>query len=434
MLRTASYTRIKGWQLIVLSAMMAVCMSACSKNTEIEPVVPIVETGDPISFGSASSEQSAATKASSLSTGFLVSAYKGNPQTEVMGKYEVIHKSDAWYNTSTWGYVGGTSDGFYQTQIERYWDYAKFPYHFNAIAPCPEHSQLSSFTLSDQALSIPSSVTYTSQTASVIAGTVQSTAGAEPFTVAQVRRIPAGNDYDLILAGEGSDPGKEINTGSASLNRKVALPFHHLTSRVRFGIYCSDHEETDKDLPITDVVVKVTSANFVTGAKGYNANLTSSNMIGGSFGSLVKNDNASGDYVLLSTVGASSLTGNNLSNCVDQRHAYMCELPDGLLQIPQEDVQISVSFKVGGKMIDDLIYDNNASVTYDDVNHVTVYDNIPLTITVGGSNQNKFTWTENNIYSYYMVVSRFFPLAIQFTASLEAWDDIAGSLETDLEK
>ncbi len=407
-----SRPEISPWLLSV-----ALLASACSSDSVVEePEASVPESNELMRFTSYNVSEQAGTRAgSALNQGFLVSCWKafaGSKQQDVMGKYEVQYKQNDWYGTSEWCYIG-EPESFYQRQIERYWDFNNFPYRFHAISPCPAHTDIANFTLDGQKLTIPQTVTYSYQTAAE--GTLSMpTPQAEPYLVAQVSRDGAGKDLDHVINDADGNP-VQINTSSATLNRSVALPFHHLTSKVRFGIYCDDDDAASisDGRIISDVTVKVISSGFVTDAKGYEATgLTTGSMMDGAFGPKTTTD--AGVTLLTAAIGSTTPdVKRQINQCTSQAKAYMCEVPDGLLQMPQQNVEMTVSLKIG-------------DVTYHDEHIVLVLpDNTTTT---------QFTWEPNTIYTYYIVLKRFDPRPIHFTCVLQPWQDISGSLSTDLEK
>lgn len=363
-------------------------------------------------FTSYSANLQSNTRATSLTQGFLVSCYKAYAdakQQTVMDKYEVQYQTNDWYGTSAWNYIGEPST-FYQTQIERYWDYNSFPYRFHAITPCPAHADISGFTLNGQQLSIPNSVTFSCQTA-VSGNLSKPTAEVEPYLVAQVSRDDQGKDLDLVVKDANGNPKEINNTTGFSLNRSVALPFHHLTSKVRFGIYAdgvsTDFDETTR---ISNVSIKVVSSGFATDANGYEASgLNTGSMMSGTLGPKITTDAG----LTLITTTTDNTDASLLKNCNTVNKAYMCQAPDGILQIPQQNVKMTVTVTIG-------------DVTYNDEPVALVQSD--------GTIVDSFTWDPNTIYTYYIKLHRFEPHPIEFTCSVEPWDDISGSLSTDLEK
>ena len=85
-------------------------------------------------------------------------------------------------------------------------------------------------------------------------------------------------------------------------------------------------------------------------------------------------------------------------------------------QLPQKDVYLTVSFNL--KNADGTTYKTytDIPVKWDDVN--------PL-----------LTWKAGYLYTYYLVINNIDEkLEISFTATLTPWENISGSLSTDLEK
>lgn len=444
------YTCNHAWQHLLLPCMTALClMASCSSDKVIEEIEEIKPSNDPMRFNGISAvEESSATRAGNVvyANDFLVSSYKafgtGSQQT-VMDRYEVKKKTSGsdWYgSTTSWGYVGTMSNGFYKDQIERYWDYNAYPYRFHAIAQACSNSYIfdassaGSITLSDTQLTLPESIVYTYETYS--AGAKQS--GTEPLVVSQVMRDTDGRDYDLLMEGETAGTFKEINKESANtLNRSVSLPFHHLTSKVCFGIYCQDLGTPSENFEIEDVVIKVTSSSFKTKGKGYSATLSSTQkMLDGNFSSF---DTASSVELLNTTDATYASEENYLCKARNQKTAYMCKVGrDGLLQIPQTGVKMTASIKIKGKMFDDTSigdFGDNGKVWYNTETGYTIFENIPIVLKDEENTiVSEFDWEINTRYTYYLILSRFFGEPITFTCSLAPWEDISGSLSTDLEQ
>ena len=103
---------------------MLIACASCSTDGTISPVDEHKDDV-PMQFSQAA-VSTPTTRATSTSTaltqGFMVSCWKGvssvKPQ-EVMGSYEVKYKHDSWNNTSSWTYVGTTTDGYYKDQVKR---------------------------------------------------------------------------------------------------------------------------------------------------------------------------------------------------------------------------------------------------------------------------------------------------------------------------
>lgn len=382
--------------------------AACSSDKTIEEIEKIPEKGsDPLSFTCVGIDGEAVTRASSskpLTTGFLVSGYKAygssTAQQMVMENYEVEYftTGTAWDGNVRpyWDYTKVSG------QYEKYWDFANFPYRFHAIAPCP--TNISGFVLTDKQLKIPA--TYKMQTS--YNGTV-SPQDAEPYLVSQVHRDNDGKDTDIIK-------GEEINTGNNTKNRYVWMPFHHLNTKVRFGVYTRDNWATANKLYIEDLTINVTSTGFVTSAKDYEATGDGSWKIESGTAGFKTLNTATAPVQLLHFDGGADIKGNDLRDCQNRNSAFMLQCPDGIMQIPQERVNMTVSLKLmseGG-----TIYKE--------------FTDIPVKIEE--SNITDFDWQAGNIYTYYLVLGPFDNLEITFTATLAPWEDISGNLVTDLEQ
>lgn len=362
-----------------IGALLCANLSACSSDTTVHEVeepqgqIPMqfsqAAIGAPVTRGDNSA---------TLKQGFLVSCYKSINKTTpsiVMDKYEVKYKANQWENSSQWGYVGTTNDGFYQNQVQRYWDASATPYRFYAISPCPAtNKQIDAVTLTNEKLTIPETFQY--QTCAD--GTISVPAKeAEPYVVADAK-------YDNVVD-------------------KVALQFHHLTSKVRFAIYSS----ANKDITISNITITaMRDGGFITSAEKYEANLTTGNVHSGQF----KDTQTSVSSTTLLTDNSSvNLAGYSSSN----PYAFRCPAEvDGLLQIPQDGVKLSVSFMVDGES-----EPRNAS----------------FTITENGNLVDSFKWDPSKKYTYILNISDTNPLKISFSAELEPWTDVSGDINTSLE-
>ena len=381
----------------------ALGLSSCTSGSDADEEY----TGnlDPVGFSqvaiqSLKSNATEATSNSPLTQGFMVSLWKGfatSSQQTLMDMYEVKYLTDNWTGSYSWSYVGTTADGFSKEQRQTYWDTNKMPYRFYALTPYP--TDVTGFVLSDTQLTLPLSAQFTYQTSTN--GNISE--GREDYLSAQVERQASGKDYDVMI-----DHGtKQINTGSTTLNRSVALPFHHFTSKVRFGIYTESIVSTEEALPVTDIVIKVVSDNFATSAMGYQANLSTGDMLSGSFTQLTRQNG-----VVLLTTDSSNANDNNILQANKDTKAYMMRCPEGLLQIPQSGVMLTISFKVGSKEFTD----------------------IPLTVTEGDETMTSFTWNPNTLYTYLIKVKDLVKADIECTATIEDWDYIYATINTDLEK
>lgn len=361
--------------------------------------------------------QNAITRASQpLTDGFLVSCYKHytepNQQT-VMHLYEVLYHTTgtAWDGTVRpyWTYddVNG--------QYLRYWDYSGFPYRFNAIAPCPVNK--SGYDLTDEHLNIPAR--YYAQTC--INGMITPADNvAEPHLIAQVQRATDGTDTDLLV----SDPAQsEINNGSTTKSRDVWMPFHHINSKIRFGVYHTTQWLTANKTYIENLTVSVTSSPFTTEAAGYQASGTGSWKSDDGFTSRTTvTPTTSLPHEIFRFGGGESVEGNDLTEKQTRKTAYFLQCTDGMMQIPQKNVQMMVSF--------DLMREDGT--LYQSFHNVPVrleLDTEPVTY------QYSFDWNAGVIHTYYLVIGEIADkLEITFTATLTPWEDVTGNLSTDLEK
>jgi hypothetical protein len=428
MLHINNYNNHACWWIGAL--LMCVSLTACTSDSTIQEEV--VDDGRvPMQFSQtvmSARVSRAATTTNYLAQGFLVSSWKGfgtGKQYLIMDKYEVKYQTDPWANLSKWDYVGSKADGYYKTQIERYWDATAFPYRFYAITPCPAAADIDNFTLTTTALEIPTTVSYVYQTSNN--GTL--TAGAEPYMPAQVECPDGSNVKDVdLLNNTVINKDRTQNGATTSYDRYVALPFHHITSKVRFAIYNDYGKETPIDFYLYNIRIKVVSDDFITEGKGYTANLTNGDMLHGTFTETTK-ATTNDEKTLLQTDNTKK---GDLNAAVDKEHAYYCESKDGMLQIPQQDVKMTISFDVSGLDYKDDFTSADGAIVYDKASKTIHYTDI--VIKDNKTNTDSFTWESNNIYTYIIRISEFYPLSIDFSAELIPWADVTGSIETDLEK
>lgn len=427
MLHINNYNNHACWWIGAL--LWCASLTACTSDSTIQEEV--VDDGRvPMQFSQTvmSARVSRAATTNYLAQGFLVSSWKGfgtGKQYLIMDKYEVKYQTDPWANLSKWDYVGSKADGYYKTQTERYWDATAFPYRFYAITPCPAVSDIANFTLTESSLNIPTLVSYVYQTSNN--GTL--TAGAEPYMPAQVECPDGSNVKDVdLLNNTVINKDRTQNGATTSYDRYVALPFHHITSKVRFAIYNDYGKETPIDFYLYNIRVKVVSDDFITEGKGYTANLTNGDMLHGTFTETTK-ATTNDEKTLLQTDNTKK---GDLNAAVDKEHAYYCESKDGMLQIPQQDVKMTISFDVSGLDYKDDFTSADGTIVYDKASKTIHYTDI--VIKDSKTNTDSFTWESNNIYTYIIRISEFYPLSIDFSAELIPWADVTGSIETDLEK
>ena len=411
---------------LYISALLCVCVAGCSSDSTVNDVdEPQLQVPMQFSQAAITSAVTRAGSSNALTTGFLVGCFKGlgegiynNPQV-VMDNYEVLYSSNAWAGVSKWDYVGTTSNGYYKKQVQRYWDTSAFPYQFYAVSPCPSHTDISGFVLTNTTFSMPVSAKYSYQTCNngVVSG------GLDPYNIAQVQCSDVDNTHDKDLIN-----GNTIVKSGAttSYDRYVALPFHHLTSIVRFLLYNNYKKELPATLTLTNLQIKAASDNFVMAGDSYTADLTKTDMLHGSFTNPTYANDA--QKVLLQT-DATKIC--DMKVAVDRDHAYNCENPAGLLQIPQQNVKLTISFDViGVKYKEDFTNTTNGGkITYTKATETVHYENVPI-----GDSNGLVSWAPNTIYTYVIKVNEFYPLSIDFTAELTPWSNVEGTINTNLEQ
>ena len=401
---TSNITR---WFYMLLAVpMLTACLVCCSESSHIGPEIEPEKPDDnhdteyPMSFA-ASDNSGVTTRATvtPLATNFMVSAYKNysNGAKLVMDKYKAEYKQDLWNNVLHWDYT--VVDG----QYIKYWDYSNFPYRFHAIAPCPDTKD--GFVLSANQLTIPNDK-YNYQTCAD--GVIDEHGGAPQYYVAQVQRENKTSDTDKdIITGE-----TITYSAGNDLNRVVTLVFHHLTNKVRFGIYSTTPWTTANKLYISNFKAEVVSDNFITNATGYTTTTTSGSFRdNGTFTGITK-----GNKTLLTYTGGKGKEECDLSKFQGQTSAFFFNRTDGLRQLPQKNVTVVVSFDL--VQPDGTVFKQykNVPVKYDDNNAI-------------------LNWNAGYLYTYYLVINEIDKkLEIEFTATLTPWENVSAELSTDLEK
>ena len=459
--------------LKILSSVLALSwLASCSSDGTIVDIPDYVEH-DPLTFSVGTSSTSVSRAAShELEQGFLVSTYKlygAASQQTVMDCYEALYNIGPLYNGSKWNTVGNKDDddpsSLYQTQYERYWDLSAFPYRFHAITPCPKQATVNAlitdFELSDKKLIIPGNyqdpegtykyISYQSQ--SVTDGVVSPSYVEDPYMIAQVERDADGTDWDLLQPqfdanGNVTATKTQITSASNTLTRQVPLRFHHINSKVRFGIYTTVTNFPAEALNIKNVKITAKNATtqwqqFITKAAHYSASINGVTDKDNFFdkGSYV---NQNGADVAATLINNPTKTAD-LKSATSREKAYFFDIPStkvgvengvdifddievqyveggitktrktpgGLLQIPQKGVELFVEFDINNE-------------------HYSFQLEIEKS---GGSKQKQFDWRASCRYTYYIVVKHLVPFEIAFTATIEPWVTVTSSnIDTDLEQ
>lgn len=464
--------------LKILSSVLALLwLASCSSDGTITDI-PDYEEHDPLTFSVASSSTSVSRAAShELEQGFLVSTYKlygEASQQTVMDCYEALYNIGPLYNGSKWNTVGNKGadndpSSLYQTQYERYWDLSAFPYRFHAITPCPKQASanalITDFELSDKELKIPGTYTDGSDTKYILYQSQTAKDGVadpeyipDPYMISQVERVyDAQNntyrDWDLLqpkFTANGDIDSRKTEIGSGSATRQVPLRFHHINSKVRFGIYTTVTNFPAEALTISNVTITAKSAQepyktFLIKANGFESTLSETNP-----SSEENNFFDKGHYNNPLSVTSYDLVKNttktaDLKNATSREKAYFFDIPStkvgvengvdifddievqyveggitktrktpgGLLQIPQKGVELFVEFDINNE-------------------HYSFQLEIEKS---GGSKQKQFDWRASCRYTYYIVVKNLVPFEIAFTATIEPWVTVTSSnINTDLEQ
>lgn len=416
---------------------------ACSSDSSVEEVVPIAPVGkDPISFSGADENAVAhsapVTRSAMLQSGFVVSTFKNYGKigwqastNTVMDCYLVEYKEnrDDWNGVvvSNWNYIDVTNPWTSNRQEEKFWDYSGFPYRFHAVAPANGNTinkdhidKLSNNELfikapyKAQVFTAPASADATLLTSADVTIT-PSNQEAEPYLIAQVSRNNNGEDRDIIK-------DREINNASYGKNRRVALPFHHLNSKVRFGVYTYNLSQTAQHDYISDLVITV--EKLATSATSYKAfgqdSWISDYGFSGFQGIEVKDNQPIFTYNPTATGSTPqrSYADNDLSLHQGRSSAYWLECPDGIMQLPQNGVKLHIKMKICKE---------------DGTERFYFYD---YEIKKEAQSEDPTHWIAGCIHSYYLCLEldgESLPI-LTVTATLTPWEDVTGSLTTDLEQ
>ena len=433
---------------IVLAA-----MAGCSSDSTVTPIEDYVEQ-QPMSFSIATLDEgtglSRATQ-QSLEAGFLVSTYKlygAATQQTVMDRYEASYNKTT-YQGSKWNTVGNKGeapDYFYQTQYERYWDLSAFPYRFHAITPCPKTADKSNiitgFELSDQELTIPklNSTIYQSQSSKD--GVITPEYVPDPYLIAQVQRDADGKDWDLlqpVFNADGdltSHKTQIVGSGSTERTRAVPLVFHHINSKVRFAIFADVDAFPAEPLTIKNVTITATNPDgpwgeFIYKVQGFISSLSGSDV--SFFDNIDYGDTKTDDdpVVLLKNTSKTY----DLRDAFDRAHAYFFDIPstivgykDGGSTPVYDDIYNSSGIKTPGGMLQ--IPQNGVEMFVEfDINN----EHYSFQLEVNG--KKTFDWRASCRYTYYIVVKHLVPFEIAFTATIEPWVTVTSSnIDTDLEQ
>lgn len=432
------------YYIYIIAALLCVSCSFESVVEDITPTVP--DSDDPIAIFGMS--EAAMTRASSmpsnmLRTDFVVSAFKHYGATDfsakshtVMPRYLVQYKEnrDDWNGvvSSNWNYIDIINPWTTNRQEEKFWDYSGFPYRFYAVAPANGNGigsnngdiikghfqKLDNTELFINAPFKAQSFTapYVPPSGSATLVLTPSNKESEPYLLAQVSRNPNGEDLDIIK-------GKAINTESSTKSRRVWLPFHHLNSKVRFAIYTDNLAQTDRVDYIKDLTIWAERlATVATGYHAYGRDAWSINTGFSYFSGITVKDSVELiNFNCIPDDGTSdrSYDQNNLSLHQSKSSAYFLECPDGIMQLPQNNVKLHITMKVVG---------NDGKVTA----HFYDYE---ITKDVGSA-IDPTHWQAGCIHTYYIHLQfddLMLPI-ITTTCTLTPWEDISGSLSTDLEQ
>lgn len=442
---------------ILLLTIVLAAMAGCSSDSTVTPIEDYVEQ-QPLSFSIATLDEGTGLSRATqpLEAGFLVSTYKlygTTTQQMVMDRYEASYLTTNNYHGSKWntvGKAGAAPDYFYQTQYERYWDLSAFPYRFHAITPCPKTADnsniITGFELSDKKLTIPklNSTIYQSQSSKD--GVITPDYVPDPYLIAQVQRDADGKDWDMlqpVFNADGditSHKTEIVVSGSTERTRAVPLVFHHINSKVRFAIFTNVDAFPDEPLTIKNVTITATNPDgpwgeFIYKVQGFISSLSGSDV--SFFDNIDYGDTKTDDdpVVLLKNTSKTY----DLRDAFDRAHAYFFDIPstivgykDGGSTPVYDDIYNSSGIKTPGGMLQ--IPQNGVEMFVEfDINNEH-YSFQFETKKSNGTTQSVFNWRASCRYTYYIVVTHLKPFEITFTSTIEPWVVVKSSdIGTDLE-
>lgn len=375
---------------------------ACSSDSIINDVEE-PQGQVPMQFSQAAVEAPSITRAltrgTTLKQGFMVSAWKkygAKDMQVVMNDYKVEYDTE----TKKWNYVGVNN------QPQRYWDLSAFPYEFQAVTP-----YLSTAAINENGVVVDvaehpfQAQTYVEDQYNV------SAKESEQFLVANVSRQKIDKRYEDTDYIKNSHINIE---GEASATRMVALPFHHVISKVGFRLFIDNPkpQSTDYRVVLKSISISVVNANneFITSSKKYQT--TKSQGLGK--GTFAENTTATDEYTLLLH---SEYAGEDLLQHVSSSSALdLC--PDYLQQIPQKDVQIRVQVSMQIEHLVGGSVDETETYTYDSV----------LDIDKTNATGELFTWEPDTKYTYYLHIPTLLGHEVWLdSCEVSPWDEVQSS-------
>lgn len=404
----------------VLLLAAALLSTACSSESTIEEE-QVVDDGRPMVFGTSFStvETTEITRAATpLEADFRVGAWKAFGQAgqqTVMDGYRVAY--DAAATPYKWNYVGVNS------QIQRYWDLAAYPYEFRAVSPY--YADGVSITPTGITVNKP----FIAQTLIEDAykdgdGTPITGTGSEPCVVSHVSRkkvtaeggSPLYEDADHIK-------GEEINDASkANPTREVHLPFHHLISKVGFRIYIDNPQPLWSDYTVSLQSIEITvkrADGFVYRSNTYTAT--------GNLGKGVFSDNtttttdayATEELTLLKHTTPYKEVSNGVEknldfhNHLNREHAFDLS-PNYLQQIPQKDIKVHVKLTMHTHHVegDDVEFSYDSWLSLDKTKTTEAECDL-------------FTWEPEKRYIYYLHIPNLHGHDIMLdTCEILPWEEV----------
>ena len=424
---------------LILAAVAAVALSACSKNEIIETINKVPEE---VAIGFSNYSPKTVTKANST--------YTGTTSLAVNEKFAVM--SYATTSGNNFGTATGTGDDQLGTQFMnmvpvkwvnnasnganneyspvRYWPAGDTPNWLTFWAYYPV-VEAAAGGIAENTAATNNGIVYTAPTGS-------NEVGSFSFKVAD----NAADMVDFMVSDVVSDKiygtasGVDASGATYAVRGEVPLVFHHTLTRVQF-YFLTDKKDSDKN---TDVVLKtVNLSNVYTHgnlATAYPMTFVSSNWSG----TAVESPTPIVFSVVNSTDGSFKLEEKNAQTPSKSKvdissgypGTYATSYPvngDIYLMIPQDltasDPVLTITYDIKTYSTTSAHADGDLLSSSSNTATVHLKD-----IFKTGSNTEKITsWDMNNIVTYTFIIGAH---PIQFTASVNDWTpDIQGELNID---
>ncbi|MGN1255488.1 MAG: fimbrillin family protein [Prevotella sp.] len=383
------------------TALLAVCLSACTTNGVVEPEKQVDKDPMPMRFSSSATTEQVVTRATTLTSDFMVSTWKDG-DAEVMYNYKVDYDA----TNKSWNYVNVNS------QLQRYWDLSAYPYEFKAVSPYNDNAV--DITHSSLHIDCTKADLGLMQSGNMLEGKLITE--NDPFVVAHTQRSAKDSNENYIdydIQKDGPDNAAALSEDNqTNAVRDVHLPFHHLMSKVAFRVYvdASSLYPNIETITLSKVHINVYDAKdkFILSSSEYTQSQddTGSETRLYSGNTLASAGNTTnGEYPLLTHTAA--YDGVNLKDKDSRDVAFNFNLSDGMLEVPQQNVRLHVT----------LTLTTNTNVTYE-------YDTV-LGQDTTAPHGDYFTWLGGKKYIYILKLSSITgkPIVL-YTCEVVPWDEV----------